>query len=483
MKTAWNNIREMLDMKMFLRVFMIILSVCMLSACEDETPECDIGSIQAAAKECWSCPVFEKFFQTATTVYNRVQSTSAPTAYTVIAVGFALWLAIRIMRQIASLKELDIYSFWNDLAVRAFWAAMCAALTSNITQVTNDLIFPVWSGFIDFGIMVVGKLPMEGGGVSCGTGDPATGMSCLVAAIHTKLAEGREMGYVLMTCNTESLILNMYGAGIYIVSLILGALFPIFMLDGVFRFAIVMALMPLWICAFCFPISRKLASKAWNAFLGVCLQGAVMAVFAALCVWCLQAFIAHKFPAIKNAMALASDVNVAQQVSNGPGIVIFIFIAFFLLLFGKVLMNLLAMNFCDGGGGGSATMGSAVNYMKSFALKAGSVVAGSVAKRRNKNMAREYEQMRQNGGAKTKEQAKRAAKLERKMLKNGMMEMDQNGKMHTTAKYANTLKNSLGRDAARAVYRASGGKGDAFKDWSIDHKPDAGIQNIHGKEI
>ena len=42
-------------------------------------------------------------------------------------------------------------------------------------------------------------------------------------------------------------------------------------------------------------------------------------------------------------------------------------------------------------------MGSAVNYMKSFALKAGSVVAGSVAKRRNKNMAREYEQMRQNG--------------------------------------------------------------------------------------
>ena len=36
MKTAWNNIREMLDMKMFLRVFMIILSVCMLSACEDE---------------------------------------------------------------------------------------------------------------------------------------------------------------------------------------------------------------------------------------------------------------------------------------------------------------------------------------------------------------------------------------------------------------------------------------------------------------
>lgn len=61
MKTAWNNIREMLDMKMFLRVFMIILSVCMLSACEDETPECDIGSIQAAAKECWSCPVFEKF--------------------------------------------------------------------------------------------------------------------------------------------------------------------------------------------------------------------------------------------------------------------------------------------------------------------------------------------------------------------------------------------------------------------------------------
>lgn len=470
-------------MKMFLRVFMIVLSVSLLSGCEDEKPECDIGAIQAAAKECWSCPVFEKFFQAATSVYTSIQSSTAPTAYTVIAVGFALWLALRIMRQIGSLKELDIYSFWNDLAVRAFWAAMCAALTSNITQVTNDLIFPVWSGFIDFGIMVVGKLPMDGGGVSCGTGDPATGLSCLVAAIHTKLAEGREMGYVLMTCNTESLILNMYGAGIYAVSLVLGALFPIFMLDGVFRFAIVMALMPLWICAFCFPISRKLASKAWNAFLGVCLQGAVMAVFAALCVWCLQAFIAHKFPAIKNAMALATDVNVAQQVSNGPGIVIFIFIAFFLLLFGKVLMNLLSMNFCAGGGGSSATMGSALKQAGTMMKNVGKVGWNQIQNRRNKNMARKYEKMRQNGGVKSKEQAKQAAKLERKMLKRGLMTMDKNGNLKTTDKYANTLKNSLGRDAFRAAYRGFGGKKDYFKDWSIDHKPDAGIKNMHGKEI
>lgn len=479
MKAAWNNIKKRVNMKMFLRVFMIVLSVCLLSACEER--ECDIGLIQADAKECWSCPIFELFFQTATSVYTEIQSRSAPTAYTVIAVAFALWLAIRIMRQIASLKELDIYSFWNDLAVRAFWAAMCAALTSNINQITDDLIFPVWSGFIDFGIMVVGKLPVEGGNVSCGTGDPATGMSCLISAIHTKLAEGREMGYVLMTCNTESVILNMYGAGIYIVSVVLGFLFPIFMLDGVFRFAVIMALMPLWICAFCFPISRGLASKAWTSFLGVCLQGAAMAVFAALCVWCLQAFIAHKFPTVKNAMALATDTKTAQQVADGPGIVIFIFIAFFLLLFGKVLMNLFSMNFCDGGTG--TTAGSALKQAGTFVKNVGKVAADRVKKHQNKNMAREYEKMRQNGGVKSKEQAKRAAKLEQKMMKRGMMEMDKSGNLKTTNKYANSLKNSVGRDAARAVYRAAGGKGDSFKDWSIDHKPDAGIKNMHGKEV
>ncbi len=486
-------------MKMFLRVFMIILTVCFLSACEER--ECDIGSIQADAKECWSCPIFELFFQTATSVYTEIQSRTAPTAYTVIAVGFCLWLALRIMRQVASLKELDIYSFWNDLAVRAFWAAMCAALTANINQVTQDLIFPVWSGFIDFGIMVVGKLPIEGGNVSCGTGDPATGMSCLISAIHTKLAEGREMGYVLMTCNTESVILNMYGAGIYIVSLVLGCLFPIFMLDGVFRFAIIMALMPLWICAFCFPISRKLTKQAWNSFLAVCLQGAAMAVFAALCVWCLQAFIAHKFPTVKNAMALATDTKTAQQVSNGPGIVIFIFIAFFLLLFGKVLMQLFTKNFCAVDS--TNTGGQSLKYAGSFAKNIGKIGWNQFQQRRNKHLARKYEKMRQNGGVKSEKQAKKAAKLERKLMNRGMMEMDKNGNLKTTAKYANTLKNSHARDAARLAYRGMGklldktglskplgkvglgnlGKGDAFRDWSIDHKPDAGISNIHGKEV
>ena len=98
-------------------------------------------------------------------------------------------------------------------------------------------------------------------------------------------------------------------------------------------------------------------------------------------------------------------------------------------------------------------------------------------------MARKYEKMRQNGGVKSKEQAKQAAKLERKMLKRGLMTMDKNGNLKTTDKYANTLKNSLGRDAFRAAYRGFGGKKDYFKDWSIDHKPDAGIKNMHGKEI
>lgn len=479
MKTVRDNINIKKGMKMILRVFMIILTVCFLSACEER--ECDIGSIQADAKECWSCPIFELFFQTATNVYTEIQSRTAPTAYTVIAVGFCLWLALRIMRQVASLKELDIYSFWNDLAVRAFWAAMCAALTANINQVTQDLIFPVWSGFIDFGIMVVGKLPIEGGNVSCGTGDPATGMSCLISAIHTKLAEGREMGYVLMTCNTESVILNMYGAGIYIVSLVLGCLFPIFMLDGVFRFAIIMALMPLWICAFCFPISRELAKKAWTSFLGVCLQGAAMAVFAALCVWCLQAFIAHKFPTVKNAMALASDTKTAQQVADGPGIVIFIFIAFFLLLFGKVLMKLFSMNFCDGGDG--TMMAQSLKHAGTQAANIGKLAKRRVDQHRDKKMAREYEKMRQNGGVKSKEQAKRAAKLEQRMMKRGMMAMDKNGNLVTTDRYTSMLKNSNGRNAARAVYRALGGKGDRFKDWSVDHNPNAGIKNMHGKEI
>ena len=477
MMAAWNKYKTKENVKAFLHVFMIVLAACVLSACEEK--ECDIGAIQANADESWATPIFELLFQTATSVYTKIQSATAPTAYTVIAAGFALWLAIRIMRQIASLKELDIYSFWSDLATRAFWAAMCAALTSNITQITDDLIFPVWSGFIDFGIMVVGKLPIEGGNISCGTGDPATGISCLIKAINTKLSEGQEMGYVLMTCNTDSLLLNIYGIGIYAVSWFLGMLFPIFMMDAVFNFAVIMALMPLWICAFCFPISRSLTGKAWNRFMGVCLQGAAMAVFASLCVWCLQAFIVHKFPTVKNAMALASDTDTAQEVSNGPGIVIFVFIGFFLALFGKVLMRLFSMNFCDGGD--TATAGGAANSVKNFGKKAFNLAKGFRDKRVNKKQAREYEKMRQAGGPKNEKEAKRFAKLEKKLSRRGMLDVDKNGKMQTTKAYNSAIKNSLGRDIARVMFGKA--DNDKFKDWSMDHNSKAEITNIHGNKV
>lgn len=472
MMAGWNDLKAKRGVKALLYVFMIVPLVCILSACEDS---CDVGSVQADAKYCWSCPIFELLFNTATTIYTQVQSAAVPGACNVIGVGLALWLALRIMRQVASLKELSIYSFWSDLGVRVFWAAMCAALILNMNQITQDLIFPVWSGFIDFGIMVVGKMPAEGGGISCGTGDPATGMSCLVRAIHSKFAEGREMGYILMMCGSESPMLILYGAGIYATSLILGMLFPIFMLDCVFNFAIVMALMPLWVCAFCFPISRALASKAWSRFIAVCMQGAGMAIFSSLCVWCLQAFIAHKFPTIKNAMALASDTATAEKVSNGPGIVIFIYIAFFLLLFGKVLMKLFMMNFCSVEPSGSAQ--ASANYVKNTTKNLGRLAMSAKnigQKGRDKKMMREYEKMRQNqqnlqkNGKKgmEKDQAKKFAKLENKLMKKGYLEKDKNGNVNTTKAYARAITNSKRRDFARSVYTALGGKGDRFKDWS-----------------
>ena len=80
------------------------------------------------------------------------------------------------MKFVASLKDPDVGAFWSDLGIRVFWLTMGVDLLKYISQVTNDLIFPTFSGFVDFGLMVVGRVPTDGGGIACPTGTPREGM-------------------------------------------------------------------------------------------------------------------------------------------------------------------------------------------------------------------------------------------------------------------------------------------------------------------
>lgn len=427
MLKQWNIPTLFKNTKILLRVFVIALGIALLSACDNpldkatDLGEPNLGAVKAEVQKCWSCPVFTIAFNSVKSTYEAAQARAAGPAVTLMGVAFGLWLAIRVMKLVASLKEPDTGSFWTDLGVRTFWLIMGVAMLRNISQVMDMIVFPTFSGFIDFGLLVVGRLPSDVGGIACPTGSPQEGMVCLVKAIHERLAVGQELGFAVMLA--APVFQKVFGVIIYAVSVFMGMVFPVFLLDGVLRFGIIMALLPMWIVAFCYPITRDLAKKAWNALMGVCIQTAGMSVFAALCVLVLRVFLLNKFPLIFSAEAVAREEKEVDAIANGsPGIIGFMFICFFLVLFGNVILDLVNQNFVSGAGGGGGTFAKAGMAAVNMAKVPAQAASKKMGKMRDKKAAKTLETARrkERAGEKlsTKERIK-AARAESRMRNRG----------------------------------------------------------------
>jgi hypothetical protein len=435
-------------MKNVLCVFMLLGAVLTLSACGKLEEAVDMGdpnltAVKAEVTKCWSCPMFTLAFDAIEAMYNKAQAATAGPAQKLMGVLFGLWLVIRVMKFVASLKDPDVGAFWSDLGIRVFWLTMGVALLKYISQVTNDLIFPTFSGFVDFGLMVVGRVPTDGGGIACPTGTPREGMLCLVTAIHERLSIGQELGFAVLI--EAPALQKLFGAIIYIVSVFMSAVFPLFLLDAVLRFGIVMALLPLWIVAFCFPVGRGLAKKGWDLLLSVAFQTTLMSVFIALCVLVLRTFVINKFGDMLNPEKLMRDKETIEKVANGsPGIIGFLFICFFLVLFGQVILELV-QNFLAVPSKGNVfqsagmAMYSAAKIPASFAKK-------RYGKFKDKQAARTLETARRKeaAGEKMSFRDKLAKEKAQSRLQNRGY-LDEKGK--DTDSYGKLLNNSVMRDA------------------------------------
>ena len=436
-------------------VALMLAFTCTLTACGDDEGQTVMDDVQGkkggeaavqakmVGKSCWVCPLFELAMDTSEKMYKELIPKVAQGAVPVLGVIFGLWLAVRMLKFVGSMSEPNIPDFWKDVGTRLFWTAIGAAILYNIGWAV-DFIKGLFTGFIDFGVAVVSTLPIPGGNISCPQGEPKSSFICLLTAMQEKLNVGQDAS--LLAIVFGDFVAIVIGAGSYIMSIVMSLYFPMLLMDGVFRMGLVMAFLPLGVVGLCFPFLSRFAGKLVAAIMSIGLQIVGLSIFIAMAAGVLNKYIEEYEPMLKNPMGFLNNVvEVSKFFDGSPGLIGFIFVCVFLLLFAGVIMDIMAT---FGGLSPSNTMGATVMAMRNVAKQAQKATrfASNRASRIRDNKAKATIEASKNGA---QVDAKKLEKAQQRMEDRGYMKRDDKGNLRETQAYkdlnSNSARGFLGR--------------------------------------
>lgn len=352
MASVMNKIKDFFIRMHFGKAVCVAFALAMalsLSACD--APEADPNEkieFQNTAASCVTCPLFTMVSSAGLTLRTQMIQKTSSAAVKVVGVGFGLWLAMFVMKFVGSLKEPDIAGFWNGLGIRTFWVTLiCAALSANVADAITYIIDPVCSAFIDVAMLALSRMPASP--VSCSSSaNPGEGMACVVQAASNAFAVGPST----MTALLDNLFTNplaiFSGCISIIVSYLIILIVPLYLLESVFCYFVILALLPMWVAAYAFPITRQFTATAWNSLVIVFIQMLGMAIFLGLS--------ANIFQILRADMLSVSGVSDPLSAVSQP--LMFIFVCYFIYLFGGMMPSIMNVIFSPAVGASGQTGGT-----------------------------------------------------------------------------------------------------------------------------
>ena len=289
-----------IDIKTFLKMLMVLLAATMLlSGCSDKVNGAfdqgngssadpyDVAenSDPAQALDCWQGQVLNTIYtvigQTIMIQYDKLSAGSL----SIMMIAFAVWLAIRLLKFVSSVTESSPAEVWNEIVRKAFICLFCAYLaysSGTLLYVINYFLFPIYGAFLEFGSQILSLTHTENKSltvfnqeiefkipnVSCAVGDdtkasltegfpPAfqTTMSCMICTLVDKLRLGRQMALVAMSM--DGLLPWLTGLLVWAIFYVVGFGFVFYLVDSIFRFGMMILMLPIFIMAYAFGPTKK----------------------------------------------------------------------------------------------------------------------------------------------------------------------------------------------------------------------------------
>ncbi len=284
-------------------LLMLLAVVLMLSACSgndsehgDTRPVDDstINSTVAGHKaSCWQGDILDTVYEaigmTVMTMFNKLTKG----AMNVMMMAFALWLAFRLLKFLSSFSEDNPGEIWNEIIRKAGICLFCGYLASSSTMaltVVNDLLFPIYNSFLEFGGAIMqeatkntsadlNKFTVLGDPIDASaypllcTVDPKAVatldrfpdstqkmMKCMICALSSRLVIGMKISLSVMGTGVTGFVVGFVMLASF-VSVYLG--FAFYLVDSIFKFGVMILMLPLLILSYAFEATRNWTSKGF----------------------------------------------------------------------------------------------------------------------------------------------------------------------------------------------------------------------------
>ncbi len=352
-----------------LKVVMVVLALGLsVSACKNSETSGDVKSSKEindeAKSSTWQAGMFKMIYGTAGTLATSVYSRVSGSATNLIAVLLGLWIAIKLLGHVSSLKPVDPAEFWTMVMQRVFVCALCAAMVKtadNMMWTLNTFVFPVFTAFIEFADAILngqggvchlaaGSNEASSSGFPAG---PGLAIECMINALHQKLCMGMALGARLITDKDSTFMGVIAGILIILLYVIVDLVFPFYLIDSAVRMGLVLALLPALIMCYAFPSTKSYPTTALKMFINTGGQIAMLCVTLQLSAGVLVNFVQNNFPYVLDPAQIDSDPTAVADMA-GPGVALLSFLCIGFMTYGALqTSNSIADSLVGQGGGGA----------------------------------------------------------------------------------------------------------------------------------
>lgn len=317
-----------------LKILILVISVCfLLTACSGTDVKgtnnsnqqtamsgADRSSSQLAKDQrgCWQSEILDLMYRQMGSISLGLYKQMTDGALAFIMVAFAVWFSFRLMRHVSSLQEENIAEVWKEVFKQLFICFVCGLLassTAGLAFVLNTIIFPLYYTFLEFaGEMLnaasastgqenmsftfLGETIEYGKRVVCVPENlvtdenltsfpeaPINMMKCIACAINERLGIGFYLAFE--TLHDTGFMALVIGCIIFLMFTFIKLAFIFYLVDTLFRFTIVVTILPALILAYAFKQTRSWAtfgfmtminSAAYMMFVAIMIAVALLAM-------------------------------------------------------------------------------------------------------------------------------------------------------------------------------------------------------------
>ncbi len=267
---------------------------------------------------CWFCGPLNTVISVMQTVAQKTYAGVKTGMLGLLAICACIWMVIKIMKYIGSLKYQDVADIYTDIAKSFFKVLIAASVISMGDGLWNYTVSPLASGVFDYGTaaitldnqstycstlggsatataadtsgVVEASTPVSVVGQNfIGTGGNAGG---IMTVINQRLMSLIGVGWVMMSASMnegtacvpdESTSVFFAGIPLVLFGIILLFAIPLKCADIIFRLGIFLVLLPIFIFAWAFPITKDFATKGLNMLISVMVSFLIFSVMVGLC--------------------------------------------------------------------------------------------------------------------------------------------------------------------------------------------------------